>query len=449
MDTREILAAGLGRSLFQLTWPMLFGVLALMSYQLVDAFWIARLGVEPLAALGFTVPVQQLVIGMQVGLGIATTAIISRTLGAGDLTTARAQGGVVIVVGALGAGALVLMLWLLRPWILALLGADPSLLPLISEFWAVWLASAWLGALVYFGYSVHRAQGDTRFPGLMMLVSSLLNMVLDPLFIFTFGWGLQGAAWATVVAFGVGCLITLPRLSRKQWVSFQFTALGFNDTLRRLGGIGGPAMLSQLMPPVSAGLATMIVAGFGSAAVAAWGLGARLEFFSIVVVLALTMSLPPLVGRFLGAGDLTSIQRLIKIAVAFVLVWQLGVAIVWLAISGALVSWVADAGEVRDILTLYLQWVPFSFPALGVCMLMVSVCNALGMPLRGLLISVLRLFACFLPAVWLGAQWGGIPGLLSGVVVGNLLAGLMSWWMYRQGIDQLASRQAPAADLYG
>lgn len=82
MTTEEMLRAGLGRTLFRMTWPMLFGVLALMSYQLVDSVFISYLGVEPLAALGFTLPVQQVIIGVQVGLGIATTAVISRSLGA-------------------------------------------------------------------------------------------------------------------------------------------------------------------------------------------------------------------------------------------------------------------------------------------------------------------------------------------------------------------------------
>ncbi|MEX0584881.1 MAG: MATE family efflux transporter, partial [Natronospirillum sp.] len=86
--------------------------------------------------------------------------------------------------------------------------------------------------------------------------------------------------------------------------------------------------------------------------------------------------------------------------------------------------------------------VPFSFPALGVCMLMVSVCNALGMSLRALAISLLRLFGCFLPALWLGAQWGGVSGLLSGVVFGNLMAGVMAWWLYRQGMSYM-TRHSP------
>src|SRR5690606_31938019 len=446
MATIDFDHQSLKRSLFQMTWPMLFGVLSLMSFQLADSAFISQLGVDPLAALGFTVPMYQLVIGLQVGLGIATTAVIARTLGEGDPQRAARLGGLVVMLGALLVALLCLGLWLFRDAIMSGLGAPARLLPLISSFWAPWLLAAWLGAMVYFGYSLSRSHGDTKLPGFLMVATSLVNIALDPLFIFVFDWGLPGAAWATVVAFGGGCLVIYPRLLRRAWLSFELQSLDFRPALKQLFGIMGPAMLSQMMPAFSAMLATAIVAGFGAAAVGAWGLGTRLEFFSIVVVLALTMSVPPMVGRFLGAGEIYRIQSLVRLAVRFVLVWQVGVAAVWLLASGVLSRLLSPETSVQDILTEYLVLVPLSYTALGVCMLMVSVCNATGQPLRALLISVLRLFLCYLPLLWLGAQLSGITGLLTGAMLGNLAAGLLAWLLYRQGMQQLLhSRQAKPA----
>ncbi len=444
MATVDLDHQSLKRSLFQMTWPMLFGVLSLMSFQLVDSAFIGQLGVDPLAALGFTVPMYQLVIGLQVGLGIATTAVIARTLGEGNRERAARLGGLVVTLGALLVALLCLGLWLFRAPIMSGLGASPQLLPLISSFWAPWLLAAWLGAMVYFGYSLSRSHGDTKLPGFLMVATSLVNIALDPLFIFVFDWGLPGAAWATVVAFGGGCLVIYPRLLRRAWLSFELQGLSLRPALSQLFGIMGPAMLSQMMPALSAMLATAIVAGFGAAAVGAWGLGTRLEFFSIVVVLALTMSVPPMVGRFLGAGQIDRIVSLVQLAVRFVLLWQLGVAAIWLLASGALSQLLSPEDSVQNILTAYLLRVPVSYTALGVCMLMVSVCNATGQPMRALLISVLRLFLCYLPLLWLGARLAGIEGLLTGVLLGNLAAGLLSWQLYRQGIKQLLRKQAQA-----
>jgi len=258
------------------------------------------------------------------------------------------------------------------------------------------------------------------------------------LYIFVFGWGLQGAALATVTAFGIGCLFIYPKLLRSGWIRFDLSQLALGQALKQLNGIMAPAMVSQLMPPASAMFATAMVAGFGSAAVAAWGLGTRLEFFSIVVVLALTMSMPPMIGRMLGAGELARIRVLVRLAVRFVVVWQLAIGLIWLLASGVVSELFTSDRAVSDVLGSYLVRVPLSYTGLGICMLMVSVCNALGLAMRALLVSVLRLFLCFLPLLWLGSQLGGINGLMSGALVGNLMAGVMAYLFYRQGIRKLA-----------
>ncbi|ABM20868.1 MATE family efflux transporter [Marinobacter nauticus] len=433
--------ASLGRQLYHMTWPMLFGVLSLMTFQLTDSAFVGQLGRDPLAALGFTVPMQQLVSGMYVGLGIATTAIISRTLGQGDDMRAQRLGGLVVAIGAGLAFLLCLSVWLLQNLILDLLGAEQALRPVIREYWAPWLLSAWTGAMVYFSYAVCRANGDTRLPGYMMIITSLLNIALDPLYIFVFGWGLPGAAWATITAFGIGALIVYPTLLKRQWLRFDLLQLQLAQAVRQLGGIMAPAMVSQLMPPVSAMLATALVAGFGSAAVAAWGLGTRLEFFSIVVVLALTMSMPPMIGRMLGAGEIEKIRKLVRIAVRFIVIWQLAIGLIWLAASGFVSGLFSRDAGVQDILVSYLLRVPLSYSGLGVCILMVSVNNALGMPMRALLISTLRLFACYLPLLWVGGQLAGLTGLMSGALVGNLLAGTMAYSLYRQGMSRLRQQE--------
>ena len=429
--------ASLARQLYHMTWPMLFGVLSLMTFQLTDSVFVGQLGRDPLAALGFTVPMQQLVSGMYVGLGIATTAIISRTLGQGDSLRAQRLGGLVVAIGASLALALCLSVWLLQSLILDLLGAEDTLRPAIREYWMPWLISAWVGAMVYFSYAVCRANGDTRLPGYMMISTSLLNIALDPLFIFVFDWGLPGAAWATITAFMIGAMVVYPLLIRRAWLRFDLLQLELNKAIRQLGGIMAPAMVSQLMPPLSAMLATALVAGFGSAAVAAWGLGTRLEFFSIVVVLALTMSMPPMVGRLLGAGELDKIRKLVRIAVRFIVIWQLFIGLVWLVASGLVSTLFSRDADVQDILLSYLLRVPLSYSGLGVCILMVSINNALGMSMRALLISTLRLFACYLPLLWIGAQISGLTGLMTGALVGNLVAGGMAYGLYRQGMNRL------------
>lgn len=294
--------------------------------------------------------------------------------------------------------------------------------------------------MLYFAYSLCRANGNTMLPGIMMMVTSILNMLLDPLFIFSLDMGLVGAAWATIAAFGIGLVVVYPLVLKRHWMSLNWQGLDVFASIKELVNTMAPAMLSQLLPPMSSMLATKLVAGFGAATVAAWALGSRLEFFSIVVVLALTMSMPPMVGRMLGAGEINKIKALIKLAVKFVLIWQFVIAAALFLGSSVLSSLLTSESTVSEILSLHLVWVPLSLGPLGVCMLMVSICNALALPMRALLISGLRLFICFLPAIWLGTKIAGLEGLFIGAMLGNIAAGIVAWVFYQQGMKLVIAK---------
>ena len=422
----------LAKQLFSMTLPMLFGILSLMSFQLVDSAFIGQLGVLPLAAQGFTLPMQMIVIGLQVGLGIATTSLISKALGANQEQYGKQLAGLVLLVGAVGVLVLCLLIWLLREPLLALMGGEGSVMPIIELYWPWWLVSAWVGAMTYFFYSISRSNGNTMLPGLMMIVTSVANMVLDPIFIFTLDMGIVGAAVATILSFLLALVLVAHKVWQNNWVSFDFASISVPKSLAELGHIMGPAMVSQLLPPISSMLATKLIAGFGTAAVAAWAVGSRFEFFVIVTVLALTMSLPPMVGRLFGAKQFDEIQALVKIAVVYVLVFQTAMALITFLLATPIASLLSSEQDVVDIVTLHLLWVPLSLGPLGICMLMVSVANALGKAYRGLTISALRLFAFFLPCLWLGGELLGLTGIFIGAFIANVLAGANAWWMYQR-----------------
>ncbi|WP_319552096.1 MATE family efflux transporter [uncultured Vibrio sp.] len=428
----------LAKQLFSMTWPMLFGVLSLMSFQLVDSAFIGQLGVLPLAVQGFTLPLQMVVIGIQVGLGIATTAVISKALGANETRYAKQLGGLVLMIGSVGVAIISVLIWLLRYPILSMLSAPDTVMPIIDSYWPWWLLSSWTGALLYFYYSICRAHGNTMLPGTMMMITSGVNLVLDPIFIFTFDLGINGAALATITAFSFGILVVAPRVKKNHWATTQWQDLNVVKSVRSIGNIMGPAMISQLLPPLSSMLATKLLAGFGTAAVAAWALGSRFEFFAIVSVLALTMSLPPMVGRLLGAKNYDDIQSLVSIAVKFILIFQLLIAVITFAVANPLALLMTSDIQVEQVLEMHLMIVPISLGSLGVCMLMVSVCNALGKSYTALTVSALRLFVFFLPCLWVGSQIGGIRGLLLGACLGNICAGIAAYLTYRRTIVMLS-----------
>ncbi|WP_192859226.1 MATE family efflux transporter [Vreelandella lionensis] len=435
-------------TLWRQTWPMAIGVLALLGFQLVDSAFIARLGTAPLAAQSFTFPLSFLIIGIQVGMGIAIAALISRALGAGEQARAKRLSSLVLIAGGAVIAVLAVALWLLQVPLFQLLGADETALTYIRAYWGPQLFSAWLGALLYFMYSVFRAHGDTRMPGKMMVLSSLINLALDPLFIFGVGgwegWGLPGAAWATAVAFSVGLLLTGAKLRRCQWATMDDIGQEAVRSWRPFTGIAARAMGSQLMPPLAAMLAIAAVAGLGDTQVAAWGLASRLETLSLMVILAMTMSLPPWLGRCYGAGDWGQIQQLMRLALKVAVIWQLSLGVLLALASPWVAMALAGNPEVQSELALLIRFMLPSYAALGVCMLVVSAGNALGWPLRAMLLSSARLFICYLPCLWLGAELFGWTGLAAGAAIGNLLAGLTAWVLLKRILSR-PHRQAGAS----
>ncbi|MBT2913866.1 MATE family efflux transporter [Vibrio anguillarum] len=440
-NTTPLSPPSLTRQLLQMTWPMMFGVLSLMSFQLVDSAFIGQLGVLPLAAQGFTLPIQMIIIGLQVGLGIATTAVIARALGANQIRYAKQLGGLVVAIGSIGVALFSVIIYLLRHPILALLSAPESVYQIVDSYWIYWLISAWVGAVLYFLYSLCRANGNTMLPGTMMMVTSILNLILDPIFIFTFDLGIEGAALATILAFGIGVFVVAPKVSKRHWMLFDWSDLDVGKSIRSISHIMGPAMISQLLPPLSSMLATKLLASFGTAAVAAWALGSRFEFFAMVAILALTMSMPPMVGRLLGAGQLQDIRKLVRVACQFILGFQLIIAVVTYLLSGHLAALMTSEQSVESILHWHLMIVPISLGPLGICMLMVSVSNALAKSYTALTISALRLFVFFLPCLWVGAQIAALHGLFIGALVGNILAGLAAWAMYQRALRQVEQQK--------
>lgn len=437
----------LARQLWQQTWPMALGVMALLGFYLVDSVFVARLGTLPLAAQSFTFPLAFLVIGVQVGVGIAIAALISRAIGAEQHDDANRLGALVLTGGGALLALLAVVLWWAQGPVFHLLGASAEVQAMIRPYWALQLPAMWIGGVVYFGYSLFRAHGDTRFPGMMMVLTSVLNLLLDPLLIFGIGdwqgFGLRGAALATLLSFCIGAVLLVWALRGKGWVQRNGMMEQVKKSAMPFLHIAGPAMISQLMPPLAAMLATALVARGGEQAVAAWGMASRLESFTIVLVLGMTMALPPWLGRCYGRRDWDTVRQLMKVGAIMVIGWQTLLGLLLAVLAVPLSQLLVESPQVQAYLAVLIRCMPPSFGLLGVCMLVVSACNALGWPLRAMLFSFLRLFLCYLPLLWLGFQLGGFGGLALGAAFGNLMAGVMAWMGYQQALTRVEVPLAP------
>ena len=425
-------------TLVRLAAPMAAGIVAVMFFNVVDTFWVGRLGPEALAAMGFTFPVTFILKSITIGLGIGITATISRVLGAGDedrvraLTTDSLLLGL-LIVGVVSIGGLLGMNPLFR-----LLGAGPELLPTIRSYMVPWFAGIGLLVVPMMGNAAIRATGDTRTPAFIMILAGGINAVLDPFLIFGAGplpaLGLRGAALASVASWVVALAAAIHVLARRlRMLRPRPPRLGqLPASWRPVLAIGVPAAATNLLGPLTVGVVTRMVAAYGPRAVAGFGVATRLQSLALIGVMAMGAAMTPFVGQNFGAGSWARIRSAARAGALFSLAWGAGSLAALAGPAPALVRlFNADPTVVRSG-ALFLRIVPFSHWAVGIGLLAGSVFNALGRPMSAAALMVLRLLLLAVPLAALGSHLAGLPGIFAGLASANVLGAAVGWsWLER------------------
>jgi putative MATE family efflux protein len=425
-------------TLFNMTVPMIVGMLMMFSFNLVDTFFISMLGTESLSAISFTFPVTFTIMSLAIGLSIGTSAVVAKYIGRGEIEKAKQASTVTNYVAIALAAALALVGYVLMDQIFLLLGASPDMLPAIREYMDVWLPTSVLLVAIICANSVLRANGDTRTPSIVMASAGLVNAALDPILIFGWGpipaMGIQGAAVATLFSWVAACIFLFYFLAIRHELIHKGlpSAQVFKTSAREMLRIGIPASGANMMTPIAMGIMTAIIAGYGETAVAAFGVGSRLESMACIVILALSSTLPPFVSQNLGAGRLERITEACRLSMRFVLGWQLLIYVL-MAAGASLIAWVFTRDEeVASIIRLYIWIMPLSYGMQGVIILCNSALNAIHRPMVALYLSMARFFVFYVPLAWIGSTLFGLPGFFAGALLGNVLMALLSWMTFRR-----------------
>jgi len=424
--------------LLKLTLPMVWGVFAIVAFNLADTYYVGQLGTEQLAAMSFTFPVVMTLGSLAFGLGIGASSIIARAIGHGDHSRVQRFTTNSLTLGITAVAVLSSIGLLTIDPLFGALGAGPDVLPYVREYMQIWYFGMVFLVVPMIGNSAIRASGDTGTPSLIMTVSAGFNILLDPLLIF--GWlgfpamGLAGAAWATVIARAITLVAALLVLKFKahmlssHFPNVQETLWCWRDILY----VGLPAAGTSMITPISIGVITSLLAVHGATVVAGFGVASRVESFAMIVLMALSASIGPFVGQNWGAEKFDRVRQSLQLSFGFCLLWGLLMAGV-LAITG---QWIAplfngDAAVVA-IATRYLYIVPLSYGTAGIIQVASSALNALGRPLPTVVMTVIRMFVLYIPLAYLGSQWIGPLGVFLAATVSNLLVGTGAYWWSRR-----------------
>ena len=433
-------------ALFKMSASMLIGFVAAAAFNVTDTYFVAQLGTEPLAAMGYTFPIVTLVTGLVLGIGVGTASLLSRTIGQGDLSGARRITMHALALGLVLTSLLILLGYLFMDPVLEIMGANRQIAPMVRDYMEIWLAGMLFLVIPMIGNNAIRATGDTLSPSLIMATDLGINAILDPVFIFGLGpvpaMGIQGAALATVLARSFTLLASLYVLGkRKKMFGFRFTGglglgHGLLDSWKKIGFVGLPAAGTHMLNPIGMGIVMNIVSGFGPARVAAMTAGMRIEMVVVIPLLAMGASLVPFVGQNWGAKAYARVHQAYRLTVRSALIWGAVCMLVLPLSADSIMPFFSNDLEVLPWFGLFLAIMPLRFGLRGVAFASIQTMNAINRPLDASGTTLFRLFLLQWPAAALGAYLWSFPGMLLGLIAADLLNATVSFLWTRQLLQQ-------------
>ena len=455
------------RHLWEMAWPMVWGLVATMSFNAVDAYFIGKLGEEALAAILFTFPVIMVVTSIAIGLGAGASSSIARAMGGGDHHRVSRLATDAITLSTLISVVVCVLGWLTIDPLFTLLGAGPDMLPLIRQYMMIWYFSAPFLLVPMITLSALRALGFHRIQGVLMVIAAIMNALLDPLLMFGSadlqnlhgagehwaGWlaaivaplqamgvndlpalGIGGAAWATLVTRVVTLVVAGYVIAgRTHAIVSPWAKWGdVKTSWRTLFHVGFPAIISNLIIPVANTFVVWLVAKFGTAAAAGLSVAVRIEPLALIAFYALSGVVGPFCGQNKGAGQYDRVLETLNVIAKFCLGFGLLLAVLLFFGGTAVGRQFVESEQALSVLRTYLTIVPISYGAYGIVMSVNAMFNGLGLPLPGLMISFLRVMGIYIPLALTGLWLWGLQGIFVATAGSNMLVALVAYlWLRR------------------
>ena len=425
------LSGTIGKTMFKTALSMLPGTIAVSGYNLADTYFVAMLGTLPLAAMGFTFPVIMILGCIFHGLGVGVMATVAHAVGGEK----RAKAAKLVTSGMILVAAVSAVLGAIGyfsvDWTFRQLGAAGEVCTPIGEYMNIWYLGCVTGAVTMVGNSLLVAVGDSKLAGVFMMTGLVLNVLLDPLFIFSWGldMGIAGAALATVLSQLTGACLIVVALGKRHRL-WNFKALGSRiifPAWRQIVRFALPSMLGMILMPAGNGVITRIVATFGDSAVAATAAAGRLEIIAFMFPMSLGIGLMPMIAQNYGGKLYSRIVRCRKIAMSFALYYEIFMAVVYFIAAPGIVRFFTDDQRVAEIMTNYLRIIPWGFGLMEIhryCGFFFTGCNY---PHGSAWLAALRILFLLIPLSLLALAFGSLNGLFAARLAADLLAGFIGW----------------------
>jgi len=437
----DILSMPVNKALFSMSTPVSLGMLSTFLIQVVDTYFVGKLGSKELAALGFSSAGFFLVVGLFFGLSVGVSALIGKALG--EKKDNKVKSLVLIsliltivfslLVNAIGY-------FTIKPFF-SMLGASPQVLPLISEYMEIIYIGLPFLIIALIGNAAVRTSGSIRAPEISMAVGGLINLIFDYLLIFGIGpfpkLGIKGAAVASVISFVFVFIISFVLLNKNKLLSFH-PIKKFKNGIKSILSLSLPAVLTQILVPVTFIVITFIISKFGDNAVAALGIASRVESLVLVGIFGVSVAITPFVAQNFGAKKYKRIDQAIIFAGKYSVYTGILLFLILVIFAGPIASFFTDDPGVINIVKFYFYIIAFSYIFYGLIVVTTSIFNAVHLPKKALNLLFVKSFVFTIPLILIGFLFG-IKGVFIGLSVANILGGIYAGKLIHECLEAVGS----------
>jgi len=444
------------RAIIRLSIPMIVAMSVHTLYSFVDGLWVAGLGPDALSAVGFCFPFFFMLMAISAGIGVGGSAAVSRMIGARDKRGADEVATHAIVIMLISAVVLTIPFLLFAPAIFAKLGAGP-VVSMASDYARILFAGAFI---IFFGQvasALMRGEGDVKRAMVVMMISSGLNIVLDPLFIYVLKLGVAGAAWATLASILVssGYLFYIYFIKRDTYVDIVFRGFRFRKSiLTEILKVGIPASIQQLAMSISMLILNLIAVKVGGTdGVAVFSTGWRVVMFATLPLMGMATAVVSVTGAAFGGRDLDKLRSGYLYAVKMGVMIELGMALITYFLAPSLAGLFTlnqESLRIRADLIDFLRIMCVFYPAVSPGMLSSAMFQGTGKGTHSLALTLIRTILLTTPLAYILAVTMGwqLSGLWWGIVAGNSLGATiaLAWGRYYvRGLRAALPAPAPAS----
>jgi putative MATE family efflux protein len=411
--------------LWRLGLPTIVGMLINSLYSIVDAYFVGGLGTGQQGAVAVVFPITQVIVGLGMTFGSGAASYISRLLGEKQDDRANQTASTSLFASlAVGAAAIAVSLIFLTP-LLRSLGAIDEIMPYARGYAIIYITGSIFNIFNITMNNIVTAEGATKLTMVAMLTGAGLNAILDPIFIYPLGMGIEGAAWASVLAQAITSVIYLVYMLRGKGYlrialrSFRFDGSIFAEVLK----IGIPTFVFQLLSSICMGLSNNAASNFGASEVAAMGIVTRVMTLGSYVIFGYMKGFQPVAGFNYGAKLYGRLREAKRLSLLWSAIFCCGVSVLLIFFAPQIVSaFTQGDAAVLELGTKALRAQAAVFPFTGYVFIYMSLYLALGKAKEGGILSIARQGLFFIPAIMLLPRVMGI----NGIVVAQPLADLLT-----------------------